>query len=232
MLKMGNMTRSVSNVSIVVGIIELVAATVSAIIGVIAVTSYSGHPSASAGIWALVFFIPGVLSIVAGRKKSVMTLAAALFFNIVATVISSVATLVCVSFWIILTRSGCNYENYEFDCDSYHKVFATIVTMTIVMLLLTITSFIGCIIGCAGTCCAPSDPVIITTVPAQHSAVIISSQSSSQTQPSYHPMVPQNTVGSVMQAFTGVPVQTFGFQNTSQSVPTTDDQPLVENIVL
>jgi hypothetical protein len=51
---MGNMTRSVSNVSIVVGVIELVAATVSAIIGVIAVTSYSGHPSASAGLWALV----------------------------------------------------------------------------------------------------------------------------------------------------------------------------------
>ena len=111
MFKMGNMTRSVSNVSIVVGIIELVAATVSAIIGVVAVTSYSGHPSASAGIWALVFFIPGVLSIVAGKKKSVMTLAAALFFNIVATVISSVAILVCVSFWIILTHSGCNYEN-------------------------------------------------------------------------------------------------------------------------
>ena len=49
-----SMTRSVSNVSIVVGVIELVAAMASVIIGVVAVTSFSGHPSASAGIWALV----------------------------------------------------------------------------------------------------------------------------------------------------------------------------------
>ena len=45
-------------------------------------------------------------------------------------------------------------------------------------------------------------------------------------------MVPQNTAGSVMQAYTGVPVQTFGFQNMPESVPSADDQPLVENIVL
>ena len=49
-----SMTRSVANVSIVVGVSELIAATVSVIIGIIAVTSYSGHPSASAGLWALV----------------------------------------------------------------------------------------------------------------------------------------------------------------------------------
>ena len=49
-----SMTRSVANVSIVVGVSELIAATVSVIIGIIAVTSYSGHLSASAGLWALV----------------------------------------------------------------------------------------------------------------------------------------------------------------------------------
>lgn len=43
-----------------------------------------------------------------------------------------------------------------FGCDAYHKIFAIIVTMTMLMVLLTITSFTGCIIGCAGTCCAPS----------------------------------------------------------------------------
>jgi hypothetical protein len=58
------MTRSVSSVSVVVGIIELIAATVSAIIGVVAVTSYSGHPSASAGIWALVVSTQNVCFVV------------------------------------------------------------------------------------------------------------------------------------------------------------------------
>ncbi|CAB4020775.1 Hypothetical predicted protein [Paramuricea clavata] len=229
---MSSMSRSVSNVSIIVGIIELVAATVSAIVGVVAVTSYSGHPSNSAGIWALVFLIPGVLSIVAGRTKNIVTLAVALFFNILATVVSSVATLVCVSFWIILTHSGCNHEQYEFDCSSYPRVFAIIVTMTIVMMILAVTSFTGCVMGCAGTCCAPSEPMIITTIPTPPSTVIISSQSSSQPQPSYHAMVPQNAAGSMLQAYTGMPVQTFGFQNISQPVPTADDRPLVENIVL
>jgi hypothetical protein len=36
----------------------------------------------------------------------------------------------------------------------------------------------------------------------------------------------------MVQAYAGVPVQTFGFQNISQSAPAADDQPLVENIVL
>jgi hypothetical protein len=62
--KMSSMSRSVSNVSIIVGIIELVAATVSALVGVVAVTSYSGHPSNSAGIWALVVSTQNVYFVV------------------------------------------------------------------------------------------------------------------------------------------------------------------------
>jgi hypothetical protein len=58
------MTRSVSSVSVVVGIIELIAASVSAIIGVVAVTSYSSHPSSSAGIWALVVSTQNVCFVV------------------------------------------------------------------------------------------------------------------------------------------------------------------------
>ena len=40
--------------SIVVGIIELVAAVASLVVGIVAITSYSGHASSSAGIWACV----------------------------------------------------------------------------------------------------------------------------------------------------------------------------------
>ncbi|XP_028399493.1 uncharacterized protein LOC114522910 [Dendronephthya gigantea] len=230
---MSSMSSTVSTVSIAIGVIELLSATVSIIVGVVAVTSYSGHASVSTGFWALVFLVPGVLSIVAGKTKNVLALTVALFFNIVTTVVSTVAALVCISFWAILSHSGCNHQQYGFGCDTYHKIFAIVVTMTTLMVLLTITSFTGCIIGCAGTCCAPPQPVIIATVPTPQSTVIINSQSSSQSQMNYHPMIPQNTAGSMLQAYTGVPVQTFGFQKTSSpSVPTTDDQPLVDNIVL
>ena len=75
-------------------------------------------------------------------------------------------------------------------------------------------------------------PVIITTVPNRQSTVIISPHNSTQQQPNFHPMVPQNAAGSMSQAYTGVPVQTFGFQNIPQHRPTAgDDKTLVENIV-
>ena len=51
---MSSMSRTVSTVSIAIGVIEILSASVSLIFGVIAVTSYSGHASVSTGFWALV----------------------------------------------------------------------------------------------------------------------------------------------------------------------------------
>lgn len=48
-----SISRSIANGFVVVGVIELVAASVSVVVGIFAMSTYSGHASASAGVWAL-----------------------------------------------------------------------------------------------------------------------------------------------------------------------------------
>ncbi|XP_046857209.1 uncharacterized protein LOC124450628 [Xenia sp. Carnegie-2017] len=224
-----SISRSIANGSVVVGVIELVAASVSVVVGIFAMSTYSGHSSSSAGIWVLECLIPGTLSIIAGRTKNIAVFSFALFFNIVGTVVSSVAALLLFSFWTILVGSGCNHVQYGFDCAVHHKVYAIVVILAVMMIILASTSFIGCIIGCFATCCINTTPVIITSVPAQTSTIIVTSQTCSQHSQSYHPMTPQNVNGSITQAYTGVPVQAFGFQTPCV---TDDEKALINNIVL
>ncbi|XP_046856794.1 uncharacterized protein LOC124450236 isoform X2 [Xenia sp. Carnegie-2017] len=200
------MTRSTAIGSIVTGSILLGFAIISVICGAISASKMSGAAAASAGLWSLFFAVPGILSIVAGATKNGIVMGFALFFNIIAVIVSSIATLVLILATILFaslkskwesnecSSSGeggcsCGDETYTMDCGDINTIFIVFIAVLVLYIILTITTFSASIFGCLGTCCAPHDPVFVVSagVPAQPAGTVVVTSNQSSLQQGYFP---------------------------------------------
>lgn len=207
------MSRSTAVGSIVTGSIMLCFAIVTVICGAISAKKLTGQAAASAGLWSLYYAVPGILSIVAGASKNGIVMGFALFFNIIAVILSCAASIVLIIFTAALnqvvafsdchpsldgTRCTCplsryddtdGSETWDIKCSDLNTLHTIMIAMVVVFVILTITTFTASIFGCLGTCCAPVDPVVVVTggAPAVQagSTVVVATNQSSMMQSGY-----------------------------------------------
>ncbi|XP_028399354.1 uncharacterized protein LOC114522805 [Dendronephthya gigantea] len=171
------MSRSTAVGSIVTGCILLGFALITVICGAILASKLSGPVAASAGLWSVYYAVPGILTIVAGATKNGVVMGFALFFNILAVIVSLGGSITLVIFTVLLNEvlnynncstagntCTCIYnkspgetdsESWNMKCDDLDTVHAIIIVCLVVFIILTINSLTASIFGCLGTCCAP-----------------------------------------------------------------------------
>ncbi|XP_028411966.1 uncharacterized protein LOC114534695 [Dendronephthya gigantea] len=191
------MSRCTAVGSIVTGCIMLGFAIITVICGAVSASKLSGEIAATAGLWSLYYAVPGILTIVAGATKRSVVMGFALFFNIIAVIVSlgaSVAltiltillnevkdeNLVCVSHGDTCTCS--DSVSWNMHCEDFDTIHILTIVCLVFFIILTITTFTASIFGCLGTCCAPTDPIVVVTAgdqPPGGTVVVASNQSSS-----------------------------------------------------
>lgn len=135
------------------------------------------------------FAVLGILCIAAGLTRNVRLLGIALVAHILGIIIAVVGVVIAAIYWAFLnTCAGSivfgvpaapgvcvcgvigDLTNYDVSCSALKVVRNVTAVATLVYVILTITSLVGCIYGCIGVCCAPKEPrtvVVVTTAPAQ-----------------------------------------------------------------
>ncbi|XP_028399394.1 uncharacterized protein LOC114522837 [Dendronephthya gigantea] len=129
----------------------------------------------------------------------------ALFFNIIAVIVSLGASAALTILTILLNevKDGnmlCTYHgdtctclyrsgsgevdsvSWNMHCDDFDTIHILIIVCLVAFIILTITTFTASIFGCLGTCCAPADPIVVVTAgvqPPGGTVVVASNQSSS-----------------------------------------------------
>ncbi|XP_028399525.1 uncharacterized protein LOC114522938 [Dendronephthya gigantea] len=241
------MTRSTAVGSIVTGSIMLGFAIITVICGAISSSKLSGATAASVGLWALYFAVPGVLTIVAGASKNTIVMGFALFFNIIAVIISTIATIVLIVFTAAMNevikyknrtsygchptdddRCKCKYgdeydirdETYDMKCSDLDTIYSVFIACLVIFIIITITCFAASIFGCMGTCCAPVDPVVVVTtgVPVQSAGGTV--------------VVATNQSSSVQHGYPGGMPPAYGYGQPTQPPAYGDKSGLINNMAI
>ncbi|XP_028399392.1 uncharacterized protein LOC114522836 [Dendronephthya gigantea] len=194
------MSRCTAVGSIVTGCIMLGFALITVICGAVSASKLSGEKAATAGLWSLYYAVPGILTIAAGATKKSIVMGFALFFNIIAVIVSIGGSIALIIFTILLNEvvedectyfedtCTCSYggESGNINCDDLDTLRNIIIVCLVFFIILTVTTFTASILGCLGTCCAPVDPIIVVA-PMQPtgSAVVVASNQSSSVQHGY-----------------------------------------------
>ncbi|CAB4037191.1 Hypothetical predicted protein [Paramuricea clavata] len=132
----------------------------------------------------------------------------ALFFNIIAVIIASVASVFLILITAIMkefqgdyqrscieinNRCICYHNNndrtsyveWKMKCSDIDPVYSLFVAALVAYIILAVTSFTASIFGCRGTCCAPVDPIVVVTagVPVHTGGTVVVSSNQSSMYP-------------------------------------------------